>query len=80
MVRCLEIVSEASRQLPDDLKLRHPGIPWKNVADAGNVYRHVYHDIDPQIIWSTVKQSLPPLLTAVETELAVPGSSTRQTP
>ncbi len=80
VVRCLEIVSEASRRLPDDVKLRHPSIPWRNVADAGNAYRHVYHDIDPQIIWSTVALSLPTLLAVIEAELASGPASTKEKP
>jgi len=40
VTRCLEIISEASRRLPDDVKARHPAIGWKQMAGAGNVYRH----------------------------------------
>jgi uncharacterized protein with HEPN domain len=42
VTRCLEIISEASRRLPDDLKALHPAIAWKQMAGAGNVYRHDY--------------------------------------
>jgi uncharacterized protein with HEPN domain len=42
VTRCLEIISEASRRLPEDLKARHPAIGWKQMAGAGNVYRHDY--------------------------------------
>jgi len=38
--RCLEIISEASRHIPDDAKARHPEIPWRRVADIGNRIRH----------------------------------------
>lgn len=38
--RFLEVVSEASRHLPDDLKERHPEVPWRRVADLGNWLRH----------------------------------------
>jgi uncharacterized protein with HEPN domain len=37
VTRCLEIISEASRRLPDDLKARHPSIAWKDMAGAGNI-------------------------------------------
>jgi uncharacterized protein with HEPN domain len=37
VTRCLEIISEASRRLPPELKARHPSIPWRNMAAAGNV-------------------------------------------
>jgi len=45
VTRCLEIISEASRRLPQSLKERHPGIAWKQMAGAGNVYRHDYEDV-----------------------------------
>lgn len=42
MERCVEIISEASRHVPSDLKASHPAVPWQNVADIGNVLRHAY--------------------------------------
>ena len=45
VTRCLEIISEASRRLPTSLKDRHPSIPWRRMAGAGNVYRHDYEDV-----------------------------------
>jgi uncharacterized protein with HEPN domain len=53
VVRALEIVSEASRRLPDDLLRRHPEIDWAAVAAAGNVYRHEYEAVDEALIWHT---------------------------
>jgi len=50
VIRCLEIISEASRRLPDDLKQRYPAIAWRRVAAAGNIYRHDYEDVAAQII------------------------------
>lgn len=69
VIRCLEIVSEASRRLPASLKNRHPDIPWKEIAGAGNVYRHDYEEVSTVMIWNTVKV-LPELLEAVEQELS----------
>src|SRR5882757_7412364 len=70
VTRCLEIISEASRRLSADLKARHPGIAWKQMAGAGNVYRHDYEDVAAQLVWDTVERALPPLRTAVEQEIA----------
>lgn len=56
--RCLEIISEASRHIPDDAKGRHPEIPWRQVADIGNRIRHSYHAIDSGIIWDIVTGEL----------------------
>ncbi len=69
VTRCLEIISEASRRLPDDLKARHPAIGWKQMAGAGNVYRHDYEDVAAEFVWETVARALPPLRTAIEVEL-----------
>jgi len=47
--RGVEIVSEASRHLPADLKARHPDIPWQKVAGIGNVLRHNYQSVAAQV-------------------------------
>lgn len=69
VIRCLEIVSEASRRLPEEIKARHPEIPWAGMAGAGNVYRHDYEDVADDMVWRTVQNSLPPLLAVVDAEL-----------
>lgn len=69
VTRCLEIISEASRRLPDALKARHPSIAWRQMAGAGNVYRHDYEDVAALYVWDTVQRALPPLRTVVEQEL-----------
>jgi uncharacterized protein with HEPN domain len=69
VTRCFEIVSEASRRLPDELKARHPDIPWRDIAGAGNIYRHSYEDVLEQILWRTLQQSVESLRQAVESEL-----------
>ena len=71
VTRCLEIISEASRRLTDTLKARHPGIPWRDIAGAGNVYRHDYQDVAAPRIWDTVQFALPPLRQAIEQELGL---------
>lgn len=69
VTRCLEIISEASRRLPAELKARHPVIGWQKMAAAGNVYRHEYEDVAERFVWEAVKGSLPPLRDVVESEL-----------
>jgi uncharacterized protein with HEPN domain len=71
VTRCLEITSEASWRLPDNLKARHPSIAWRDVAGAGNIYRHDYEDVAEQHVWDTVQIDLPPLRAAITQELAV---------
>lgn len=59
--RGIEIISEASRRLPDELKTRHPQIPWAKVAGIGNVLRHDYERIEPAILWKVADDELEPL-------------------
>ncbi|WP_127519960.1 HepT-like ribonuclease domain-containing protein [Mesorhizobium sp. Z1-4] len=69
VTRCLEIVSEASRRLPDDIKARHPAIPWTQIAGSGNVYRHDYEDVLASLLWNTVHKHLGGLEQALGTEI-----------
>ena len=69
VTRCLEIISEASRRLPGDVKARHPAIGWKQMAGAGNIYRHDYEDVAAEFVWETVERALPPLRAVIEVEL-----------
>jgi uncharacterized protein with HEPN domain len=75
VTRCLEIISEASRRVPREIKARHPDIPWAEMAAAGNIYRHEYEDVAQRRVWGTVEKRLPPLLAAVERELRDLGES-----
>jgi uncharacterized protein with HEPN domain len=74
VTRCLEIISEASRRLPDELKARHPAIAWREMAAAGNIYRHDYEDVAASYVWVTVQNHLPPLRAAIDHELAGIGA------
>ncbi|MBL6931655.1 MAG: DUF86 domain-containing protein [Rhodospirillales bacterium] len=63
--RNLEIISEASRKLPKNLKDGYPDIPWKAIAGIGNVLRHDYHKTYPVVLWETAFKDLPPLKAAI---------------
>jgi uncharacterized protein with HEPN domain len=69
VVRALEIISEASRRLPEQLLERHPEIDWPAVAAAGNIYRHEYDAVDEALILYTVRHSLVALRRVAEEEI-----------
>jgi uncharacterized protein with HEPN domain len=69
--RGIEIISEASRHLPDDLKSARPEIPWRKVAGIGNVLRHDYERIAPDILFKLVLDDLPMLEQVCREELAL---------
>jgi uncharacterized protein with HEPN domain len=74
VTRCLEIISEASRRLPDELKARHPSIAWRDMAASGNIYRHEYEDVAAHAVWDTLTLHLPPSQAVLEAELSEFGS------
>ena len=63
--RCIEIVSEATRHLPDEIKSRYPDIPWRQIAGIGNVLRHDYDLVDQRIIWEVATVHFPRLRAAM---------------
>lgn len=68
--RGLEIISEASRHLPDALKQQHPLIPWREIAGIGNVLRHEYQRVEPRLVWNVAQDHLAPLDAVVRAALA----------
>ena len=70
VTRALEIISEASRRLPDSIKAEYPGIPWQSIRDAGNAYRHAYNDVEAAFVWETVQVDLPILAVVVDEVIA----------
>ena len=66
MERGIEIISEASRRIPAELRALRPEVPWNDIASIGNIPRHKYHSISMPIIWELVQKDLPPLKAAIE--------------
>ncbi len=60
-VRSLEIIGEAVKNLPQDLKEKHVKIPWKEIAGMRNKLIHEYFGVNYKIVWKTVKRDIPEL-------------------
>jgi uncharacterized protein with HEPN domain len=61
VIRCLEIIGGAVRQLPEDFKQKYSNIEWRKIVDLRNILIHEYFGIEPEIIWDIVKNKIPPL-------------------
>lgn len=61
VIRCLEIVSEASRRVPDAFKAEYGEIPWAKIAGIGNILRHEYQSVSMDAIWDVTRTHLPEL-------------------
>jgi uncharacterized protein with HEPN domain len=64
--RCLEIISEATRHIPAELKAEQSTIPWRRISDIGNRIRHSYHAIDSEIVWEIARSELSELQAVIE--------------
>ena len=70
VLRNLEIIGEASRHVPTDIRIRYPDIPWVEMLTMRNIVIHEYHGVNLEIIWQTVKENLPPLVSPLKQILA----------
>lgn len=69
-VRNLEIIGEATKQLPDDVKGRMPEVDWRGAARFRDVIAHRYFALDPAVVWDIVKTKIPGLKQATARLLA----------
>ena len=61
IVRRLEIIGEAVKNLPSSLKRKHTDISWKNIAGTRDILIHEYFGVDLDIVWDVVKNDIPKL-------------------
>ena len=54
----LSMIGEHGKRLPDDLKRRHPEVPWREMTGLRNIVVHGYDNVSPAIIWETATGSL----------------------
>jgi len=70
VIRNFEVIGEAVKGLSQDLRDRHPSVPWKQAAGMRDFLIHVYFGVNLERVWRTVQQDLPALKAVVEAELA----------
>jgi len=66
VVRALEIIGEAARQVSQDFKNKYPDIEWNEIAATRNRLIHGYFDVDHDIVWTILTKDLPPLILELE--------------
>lgn len=65
VVRNLQVMSESSQRLGDEVKQLYPDIPWKQISGFRNILVHDYLGVDLDVIWSVVAQELPKMQQAL---------------
>lgn len=61
IVRNLEIIGEAVKNIPKTIKSKHKKIEWKKIAGLRDILIHEYFGVDPEILWDIVKNKIPDL-------------------
>lgn len=66
VVRRLEIIGEAVKHIPDDVRKKYPDVPWKKIAGARDIFVHEYFGVRLERVWDTITNDLPPLKVQIE--------------
>jgi uncharacterized protein with HEPN domain len=61
VVHNIEVIGEAARHIPEQLRLAYPAVPWKQVVGSRDKMIHEYFGIDLEVIWQTINDDLPVL-------------------
>ena len=61
VIRAVEVIGEAAKNIPHSLRKKYPDIPWKDMAGMRDKLIHEYFGVKLDIVWNTVKNELPPL-------------------
>ncbi len=79
VLRNLEVIGEAARDIPEDVKARFPDIEWRRMVGLRNIISHEYFGADIRIIWEIVTRNLPetePLIADMLAKLSSPLTGT----
>jgi len=65
VIRALEIIGEAAKNIPGSLRRRYSKVPWEDMVGMRNKVTHDYFGVDLEVIWKTLHEDLPPLQASV---------------
>ena len=65
VIRNLEIIGEAVKQLPTELREQNPEISWREIAGMRNFIAHAYFALDLEVVWNVVEAEIPVLKNAI---------------
>ncbi|MEN4005760.1 MAG: DUF86 domain-containing protein [Methanobacteriaceae archaeon] len=66
VIRNLEIIGEASKNIPENVRGKYPDIPWKRMIGLRNIVIHEYFGVDLTIIWKIITKNLPETRSEIE--------------
>lgn len=66
VIRSLEIIGEAAKKIPDEIREKYSNISWKNIAGMRDKLIHEYFGIDEEIIWKVASEEIPALKSSIQ--------------
>ena len=66
VIRSLEVIGEAAKNIPASIRKKYPDVPWKKMAGMRDKLIHEYFGIDFEIVWGAITEDLPPLKSALK--------------
>ena len=58
VIRALEIIGEAAKNIPSEVREKYPSVPWKDLASIGDKLVHAYFGVNLKVVWLSVKESI----------------------
>ena len=66
VIRAFEIIGEAARQIPENVRDANPDIPWREITGMRNKLTHEYFGVNTKVVWRTIKEDLPIIIPAIK--------------